>query len=134
MGMGTYANHADTVEEQFVKEQCPETFQRLIHVLEQTNVTMKKFASAAQYHSEGDLHSDSVDENDVKKISDAYDAICKEFQEITGLGLEIRYHEAEEKGDEVDGVFWEVTGVYQLTPAGQKHKGNITRKFWTTWG
>ncbi len=132
MGMGTYANHADTVEEQFVKEQCPELFDDLKVVLDEVDVGFDQFASLYDEYQGQDKSSDLTEEED-KKITEAYEKLQKAFEEKTGLSLGIRYHEADDRGDEVNGAFWEVSGVYQLTPAGEKYKDKIERKFWTTW-
>ena len=44
------------------------------------------------------------------------------------------HKEREDRGDEVDGVFWKVEGVYVLSPAGEKYKDKINRAFWTEFG
>ena len=47
------------------------------------------------------------------------------------------YHDKEEDGDrydEVDGIFWSVCGVWELTKAGKKMEKYISRKFWTNFG
>lgn len=135
MGMGNYANFAEVIQEEFVKEQCPETFQKLLDVLLEADYSLETLANSAQYDDlEGELTVDIFDEATIKKIVDAFDNLCNEFQEKIGLELMIKYHNAEDRGDEVNGVFWAVDGVYQLTPAAEKIKDKIERKFWTVFG
>lgn len=136
MGMGNYAAFAEVIEEKFVKEMCPETFQELIEVLNEVeNMTINELASSTQYRDDliGEL-STKCSEEEAEKIVKAYEALCKDFEKKTGLTLYLNYHDAEDRGDEVDGMFWCVDGVYQYTPAGEKHKDKIERKFWTTFG
>ncbi len=63
----------------------------------------------------------------------AYKNLQKAFKKKTRLDLYISYHDSAErgdKGDDVDGAFWTVEGMYQLSPAGRKMKRFVTRKHW----
>ena len=53
------------------------------------------------------------------------------------LDLFIGYHSAQDEGDrydEVDGAFWAVAGLYQLSPAGQKLGNKMERRSFVTFG
>ncbi len=135
MSMGNYACYADTIEESFVEEVCPKELKNLKEIL-------KKYEYGLEYLGQVnypgcDIHGElscSFKDNEAIEIGNAYEILCARFEEETSLDLEIRYHEAEDRGDEVNGYFWEVNGVYVLSIAGEKYKDKIDRKFWTEWG
>jgi hypothetical protein len=130
MGIGYSANYADVVSEDWVKEVAPKEFDNFKNALEKVEVDIEVFARDNQYGG-----SDEVDWGD--EVDQTYDALVTKFKESTGLDLEIYYHDSENEGDrydDVNGVFWMVSGVYQLTEAGEKHKDRITRAFYVTFG
>ena len=136
MGQATFACHADTVEESFVKETCPQEFEALNEILTSNDFDLDTLACCAKYNDdlEGELSLTMDDEQLVQAIIEGYDALCRAFRDKIGLELSIKFHAKEDRGDEVDGRFWDVDGVYILSPAGKKHEKSIVRKFWTTWG
>ena len=133
MSMSNYACHADTVEESFVEKICPFLFGALSIACKEAGTTLDDVSDCLD-QSRGLDTIDGVEEDEEKKIRSFYEQLQMKFKEYTGLGLYIRYHCAEDKGDEVDGTFWEVDGVYVYSPAGEKYKDKIERKFWTTFG
>jgi len=136
MSQATYACYADTVEESFVIETCPQEVEALNAILEYNGFDLDTLACCARYCDdiEGELSLTMDNEELIQAILETYDALCNAFRSKIGLELSIKYHCKEDRGDEVDGRFWEVEGVYILSPAGKKHEKSITRKFWTTWG
>jgi len=135
MGMGNYANFADTVTDDFVNEICPDEYAALAKILIANKTNLNYLASCAT--EGGDILAEmevDVEEAQAKVIMDAYVALLMAFSEKTDLGLAIRYKDKEDRGDEVDGMFWEVEGVYVYSTAGEKHKDKIERKFWTNFG
>lgn len=134
MGMGTYANFADTVTGVFVTETCPDEMAGLLKVLAENDYNLDQLAmSATDGDVQGELEVD-LDEDVALLVLNAYDGLAMAFLEATELNLDIRYKKSEDRGDEVDGVFWEVDGAYELTTAGKKYKDKIERKFWTNFG
>ncbi|MCD6436362.1 MAG: hypothetical protein J7L15_08280 [Clostridiales bacterium] len=135
MGMGNYACRAETVEEDFVKEICPKELQVLIDVLEKVGQTLLDLGAACTYGDiEEELFSNGLEDDEIKSICDAYDNLCTTFDETTGLELCISYHNKKDRGDEVDGYFWQVDGVFIYSLAGEEHKDKITTKSWVVWG
>lgn len=136
MGMGNYAAFAEVVKQEFVEKTCPEEFQELLNIIDLVDdMFLTDLAKCAQYPEdiEGELTTKcSID--DAHKIYEAYNKLCNKFLEKTHLSLYINYHEAEDRGDEVNGMFWCVDGVYQLSHAGKKYQKEIERKFWTNFG
>jgi len=134
MGMGNYAYFADTVEDSFVRETCPKEIEVLEEYLDKYDCSWETLGNSSNSGDiEGELNLDFT-ETEAAEIVNAYDALCKAFEEKTGLELEICYHLKEDRGDDVDGVFWAVYNVYVLSPAGVKYKDKIERKFWTVYG
>jgi hypothetical protein len=135
MGMGNYAEHADTVTNEFVTETCPDEMAGLLKVLAENDYDIDRLASCSTHGGDiqGELEMD-LDEDVALLILNTYDGLAMAFLAVTGLDLSIRYKDSEDRGDEVDGMFWEVDGVYERTTAGKKYEKQIERKFWTNFG
>jgi hypothetical protein len=131
MGMETSACHADTVDNEFVAKQCPLEYRILIDTLNGAEIELDDFFLAQYFDGDYDNLKEGFDD---QLIDEAYDALKKAFNEKTGLELGTVYHDAEDRGDELDGGAFSVDGVYGLTAAGEKFKDDIERKFWTTFG
>ena len=129
MGMGNYADGADTVSIDFVKEICPEEMENFQAALDETDVSFDDFCSAEQI---GDRFM--LEESIEKKIDELWTSLKKKFDKETGLNLKVVYHCADDRGDELDGGSFAVGGVYQLTHAGEKYINRITKKTWTNFG
>ena len=134
--MGSYACYEDIVEESFIKEQSPEQFQKFLDALEKAGMSLETFAQITSrgVDFENEVGENVEDEQDAVDILNTWSALCIIFVSKTDLGLGIGYKEKEDRGDEVDGVYWSVDGVYELTKAGRKWESKICRKFWTNWG
>jgi hypothetical protein len=122
MGMGTSAHYEDIIDVKNIKKFCPKTFKGFMTALKKDKVTLEQFAKSLE------------DEASIRSLN-AYDALRCDFKKATGgLYLLMGFHEKEDRYDEVDGVYFAVGDMYQLTPAGRKHQKIIQRKFFTTWG
>ena len=131
MSSSNYGQSADTVSIDFVKEQCPETFEALNQILSDADVSLDDFFVAKYFDGDYETCNDNFETEDIDKV---YEALKADFIEKTGLGLLTVYHDAEERSDELDGGSFAVDGVYVLSEAGEKHKDKIEHKEWTTWG
>jgi hypothetical protein len=131
--MGHIMGYADTVEDKFVREICPDEIDKLQKALDGADCTWDSLASCANYDDlEGELSMElGIEDEHITKIVKAYDELFQAFQKKTGLDLELKYHDS---GDKADGFFWTVDGVYTLSSAGKKYIDKIERKFWTTYG
>jgi len=127
MGMGYAACFADTVEQDFIKEICPEEFENFIQALENKDIDLNEFAQTCRDYSGKEEQTDHFK---------AYQSLCNTFQQKTGLELYLDFHSEDDgdRYDDVNGVMWCVDGVYQLTKAGRKHQRQIQRKFWVSLG
>jgi len=131
MGMGNYPNSAEVIEEEFVKEICGELLDNLIEYLENHGSDIEGMAiSISEYESE----IENLDDDENKEVTRLHNLLTAKFEAETGLELHMGFHNGEDRGDEVDGAFWSVEGVYQYSPAGEKYKERITTKAWTVFG
>ena len=129
MGMGHAANYADVVEESTVKQACPKAFNVLMVALEISTI----------FDGLDDLaQATKCDEQfEEKHLEDAFMKLRGEFEGRTGLPLDLSYHSSENEGgryDDVDGHFWIVDNVYEMTKEAKKMEDKIERKFWCTFG
>jgi hypothetical protein len=123
MSSGYGANYADVVTEDFIKQ-----------ILEEAGEPdlLAKFY---------DTFLDGITGDDIFNGFSGiqlhyYEWLLETFQQHTGLGLEISYHDEEigDRYDDVRGIFWSVDGVYQYSEAGEKYKDKISRSFYVSYG
>ena len=131
MSMGYASNQISTIDEDFIKEQCPKEFQEFEDSFED-NSKFDSIDDFAKFVGSESLNSDyKLKESELKYI-----ALCKAFKEKTDLEIGLLYHDTGD-GDRYDDFFgraWQVDGVYQLTPAGEKHKDKIKSQSFVTFG
>jgi hypothetical protein len=129
MGMGHAAAYADVIAEEEVKKRCPLFYQEFLDALEAEDISIEEFAMEAQYDN-GESLSD--------KVAFAYGKLIGEFKHNTGgLMLGMAHHQSDEYGDrydEVDGTYFYVDGMYELTEAGEKMKDIVERKMFVQFG
>lgn len=121
MGMGYAAAFANVVDENVVKDICPDEFERFESLLKEeaegVDCTIGQIAISLDF---GDV--DDLSEELVK----AYEILCGKFEQETDLSLGIGYHNSQEQGsryDEVSGLFWWIDGVFILSEAAKRFKG-----------
>jgi hypothetical protein len=137
MAMGHGANYADVIEEsELIKiGKCGKLLNKLrLTKSDDPDNPDDILIELAQGH---DLQDFGVDNKFEKKFSKAYDDLVKEFNKVTGLELSYGYHDSSNDGDrydDIDGFYWSVEGVYQLTKAGKKYSKIIDRKLFVTFG
>lgn len=132
MGMGNYPCFACVVEQEFVGEIAPAELAALNQAIDDAEYSLDGLGMHNQ-DLEGGLGME-LEEEQVTKIVEAYDELCRVFKARTDLDLEVMYHNKEDRGDEVDGAFWTVDGVWQFSPAGKKYKDKWEQKGWTVYG
>ena len=128
MGMGYGANFTEIVEQATVEEICPVEFANLQKAIEKSE-DINSMEELAQGLYNGDDPTGEVEE--------AYEALCKAFEDATELPLGLDYHDSDDRGgcyDDVNGLFWWVNNVYEMTPAAKKLENKIKRKFFVTFG
>lgn len=126
MGMGHAAAYADTVEEGFIEEIAPNELANFKSALEKEEHSIEDFALD---------YNDLVDFGD--EVHQTFDALVTKFEEVTGLTLNLSYHNSADEGDrydDVDGAFWTVGGVYTMTEAGRKYQDKIQRSHYVIFG
>ena len=128
MGMGYAANSDDVIDEKDLVELVPEEYAAFIDALCLQDVSIMTFASEWQWDGEFD---DGV-------IDATFVEMQEGFKEVTGgLSLNICYHNSEDDGsryDSVNGVYFSVDGMYQLTKEGERFKHIVSRRFYVMFG
>ena len=132
MSMDNYAQNAEVVELSFVEKHCKEELSALVKFLEGTEekLTLFDFQVDMSYNQYPEclLHKDT--DKEVDELEKLWKSLQESFLQNTGLSLYCVYHNAEDRGDEIDGGYFAVDGVYGLTEAGKKFKNYITTKSW----
>ena len=135
MSSGHGANFAEVIKEDFVKEICPGELHIFLRELENNeSIDLGEFTQDVVPEL---VISRAGNDKDTLPYIVAYVELCLTFEQLTGLSLKLAFHDQESEGDcydEVDGVYWRVGNVYQLTPAGEKYKNKIERAFYVTAG
>jgi hypothetical protein len=127
MNSGTSACFADVIDIKEVKKIVPNAYKYFLKTLKFLDIDIEDFAKQYQ---DNDVQNDDALEA-WKYLAHAFDTKTK------GLLLGIGFHDVDESGDkydEVNGVFFTVDGMYELTPAGKKFNDVVNRKFYTQWG
>lgn len=130
MGNGYLACYADVVGETFIKKTAPKEWKKFNGLFVKSDAEVRDIVDLFTGYE-----YEKTDDNDL--LREAYDSLVKKFNEKTGLTLSINYHDSGNDGDRYDEVnewFWEVGGVYDITPAGKKYGKYITRSTWVTFG
>lgn len=128
MGMGYAAAYADTIDEKHVKEFCPNELEAFLSIAKSCDIYLEEFARNAEFNDLGDTDKDVVK---------AYEALCEAFKKKTGLELGFAFHSADDEGDrydDVNGVYFYVNGMYELTKAGKKMNKFVERKTFVQFG
>jgi hypothetical protein len=143
--------YADVIAQEKVKELCPEEFEAFLVALRESEVVSDEMSpedgdlDRIQYVTQQYL---MFDDHCPPEIDAAWQALVTRFAEVTrdeaafggstpGLKLFIGYHDSESSGgayDGVDGVYWVVDGMYELSSAGRKCQEFVERKHFVQWG
>jgi hypothetical protein len=129
MGMGYGAAFGEIIQPEDIEKLCPKQWAAFIKALDETEdgETIDSFAQEAMF-GENDPEANSAV---------VYKQLCEAFEKKTGLSLGVSYHDSESEGsryDDVDGSYWWVEGMYQLSPAGKKMEKVVQRMFWVNFG
>jgi hypothetical protein len=143
--MGFGSNFADVIEQDKVKELCPVEFDAFLLALRADEILNDE--DDFEMDSEGDegrlnyaaqwFFCIGEETTLTEGTQAAWAALQAKFTEATGgleLGLGFHGEDEGDRYDEIVGVFWTVGGMYQLTPAGERFKGVVERKFFVTFG
>jgi hypothetical protein len=127
MGMGYGANLVDIVNSDFVKKTCPKEYKVLEALIEEDEMGgMDGFAQECRFE---DYQTDEQ-EQAVKNLQNT-------FEKKTGLSIVLSYHDQQDEGDrydEIDGAFWAVLNVWEMSDAGKKNKKHLEQRSFVTFG
>jgi len=137
MGMGHAGGYADVIEDKSIKKFCKKEFGIFKSLFGQENdVDFEDFARAAAVSGLDEKDSDG-NRMYPENVVEAYEDLQEAFEQKTGLTLYLGFHNSDDEGDrydEVDGAFWCVGNMYELTPAGQKMEKFVERKSFVQFG
>jgi len=130
MGMGYGANYADVMEEENIKKLCRAEWDCFMEAIE-ADEDLAGVEDVAHM-----IYFDSMDDDD--PIGKALEQLKESFHIATdGLELHLGFHDHDECGDrydEINGYFWGIDGMYELTEAGKKFEDKVSRKHFVTFG
>jgi len=128
MSMGYGSNYADVIEKSEVDKICDEASAILLAELLADGMTFDELAKLTDIEDYAEIPD---------PILKAYETLQEQFEKFTGLSLGLGYHDVDESGDcydDVDGGYFWVDGMYELTEAGKKYKNIVDRKCFVTFG
>lgn len=128
MSMGYGAGYADVIDQDNVRKFVKKEFDIFMGCIEGCELDLETFAHYADTDN-----LEGYDEDLVK----AYENLCEAFEKKKGLSLHLNCHSKSDEGDRydgVDGAYWSVGGMYQLTSAGKKMKNYVDRKMFVQFG
>jgi hypothetical protein len=128
MSHGYSARYVDHIEEQDLEKigGIKEKLKDLKKLLKTHGVDFSDFAECISVEEV----FNELEEPDNKVINTMLDSIKEEFKQETGLTIGLDYHDSEVSGschDDIDGYFWFVEGMYELTPEGEKMQKVVRR-------
>jgi hypothetical protein len=129
MPMGYGSNYADVIDEKDVRKLCPKEYKEFEKAIEEADETLESVAQ--------EVGTEDVWENDEHPITKAFDNLQTAFEEKTDLTLYLSYHNADDDGscyDDINGAYFCVDGMYELTPAGKKFNKIVQKKMFVTFG
>ena len=128
MRMGYAAAYADVITEDTIKKFCPKELELFMGCIDRCKLDLDEFARNADYSDMGKYDKDLVK---------AYENLCEAFKKETGLEIGLAYHDSGDEGDrydDIDGIYWWVNGMYELTKAGKKMEKFVERKTFVQFG
>lgn len=135
MSMGYSGTELVTIKKEEVQKLEIRSYQKFLDTLEEEDVTIKNFAIAMQYedvllNNEGE----EVDQEIFDSVYTAYKLFEEEFEDSTGIAINIIYHDKESQGstyDSIDGVFYELNfgDVYEMTSNAKALKEKVDFNF-----
>ena len=146
MGMDSAPAHGWVISDEKLRELCPGEYQALIDALDKTEDGETLGSLAQSLNNEVELEDE--------ELFHAYADLVEAFEKATTivedherewnvqidhghLTLNLCYYDEDTGGsyDEISGDhYWNVEGMTQLTPAGQKFSSVVEQKSWTQFG
>lgn len=140
MGVGYAANFILAVEKE--KLEKFKSYQELLAGLKKYDVPLENFAQAIE--SDDVIYNNNnydLTKEEMQELDTLYESFQNEFKQVTGVEINIGYHDPDNDGDrydQVNGVFFglDFGDMYELTPDGKKVQDTLgfEWKFFVTFG
>lgn len=140
MGMGYSANFALVISDTDIEKIVPEDFKKLIQTLKKNNTNLDSIARFLFYN----YSDDDKDEFTLKQQENisALESLLNNFKTITGISLNLKYHDSTNWGDiydDIDGYYFDLDfyDIFQYTHNAQKLSNNkisASMQFFVTCG
>jgi hypothetical protein len=127
MGMGSAPCHTQVITVEVIEQIVPVEYKAFVEACEKEDIdlgtesenyaiTCLKDGEYEELACEGDY--------DVSFIKNSYETLLEAFEKQTDMPLNINHLSEDDGGryDDVDGTFWEIGRVYQLTPLAKQLK------------
>lgn len=140
MGMGTFACHDTIIDEKDILQlpTAGPALTTLRDLMSNYDMSDDIFAHAGCESDFAQEIAAYIDDDELQEeFIDTLQAVCDGFKADTELGLDVNYHDVDNDGDrydEVDGIYWSVSNVWQLTPAAEKMKDKLQNVSFTKYG
>lgn len=132
MSHGAVPNYADVLNTELLDKICPEEYKKFKDLLSELEISESEFCYIIY---DTDDNGAVIYGNTPEEIThQALNELKSTFYNITGLILDINYHDSDNLYDDVNGLFFTVDKVWELTKAGEKYHNYITKQGWVRFG
>jgi hypothetical protein len=139
MGMGYGAGYAYVISQNKIKQVCPIEYKAFFKEMKKSEVSLDSFAQFVDQGRELEQFTDYDEASEVQgRLVDLWTALQTAFhKKSNGLTLELGFHDSDNEGDrydDINGTYFSVGGMYQLTKAGKKFQRSVKQQFFVTFG
>ena len=133
MSYGAFAQYADVIGMEDIKKICPKELSKFLKAIKNTK---EEDITGGEFNLDSFAMNANNGDDNPEKVHLAWMDLRNRFEKETGLTLCICYHSKDDgdRYDEVSDTYFEVDGMYELTPAGKKMKDIVRRKFFVNYG
>lgn len=134
--MGYSAMAEEVIEWSEVQKLDLDVIEDIQKILKKDETLLDKLARTLVYSLVDEYEEDS---EDIARLQGLMEKLKVDFREKYNLNLTLDFHDVEHDGDaydEVDGVFFRLGGVYEMTPAAMEFKdiAEFETKYWVHFG
>jgi hypothetical protein len=127
--MGYGSCHSVEIDAKDVEKICPETYKAFMDLIidKIEGLNLEAVAHADQTEDWEYINEDITDA-EIEEVKKHLEALKKDFEAKTKVDLYLCFHDSDDQGscyDMVNGAYWCLGNVYQLTPEAKKLKETV---------